>query len=83
MRRTASTAPSTTSPDRSAPVTKLLLTADEAAEIVGIGRTKVYELLRLGHIESVRIGRCRRIPLRAVHDYVDRLSDEASGYEVA
>lgn len=38
-------------------MTKLLLTADEAAEIVGIGRAKVYELLRLGQIESVRIGR--------------------------
>lgn len=82
MRTTASTAPAS-SLDRSAPVTKLLLTADEAAEIIGIGRTKVYELLRLGHIESVRIGRCRRIPLRAVHAYVERLSREAAGYEVA
>lgn len=62
---------------------KLLLTAEEAAELVGVGRTKVYELLRVGHIESVRIGRCRRIPLRAVHEYVARLSEEASGYEVA
>jgi len=64
-------------------VIKLLLTAEEAAEVIGVGRTKVYELLRVGQIPSVRIGRCRRIPLRAVHDYVNRLTDEASGYEVA
>lgn len=62
---------------------KLLLTAEEAAAMVGLGRTKVYELLRVGQIESVRIGRCRRIPLRAVHAYVERLSREAAGYEVA
>jgi excisionase family DNA binding protein len=61
---------------------KLLLTAEEAAEVVGVGRTKVYELLRVGQIESVRIGRCRRIPLRAIQEYVARLSEEAAGYEV-
>jgi len=54
---TANTTTSATSHDRRTTVTKLLLTADEAAEIVGIGRAKVYELLRLGQIESVRIGR--------------------------
>jgi excisionase family DNA binding protein len=48
-----------------------------------VGETQVYELLRVGHIQSLRIGRCRRIPLREVHEYVARLSEEASGYEVA
>jgi excisionase family DNA binding protein len=50
---------------------------------IGVGRTKVYELLRVGAIESVRIGRCRRIPYTALAAYVDRLRDDASGYEVA
>jgi excisionase family DNA binding protein len=36
---------------------KLLLTATEAADVLGIGRTKVYELLRVGAIESVRVGK--------------------------
>jgi excisionase family DNA binding protein len=62
---------------------KLLLTAGEAAEILGIGRTKVYELLRVGAIESVRVGASRRIPAAALDEYVEWLRAEASGYEVA
>lgn len=62
---------------------KLLLTAGEAAGVLGIGRTKVYELLRIGVIESVRVGTARRIPSAALTAYVDRLRAESSGYEVA
>jgi excisionase family DNA binding protein len=57
---------------------KLLLTAEETAEILGIGRSKVYELLRAGVIQSVRIGTCRRIPAAAIVDYVERLRREAA-----
>jgi excisionase family DNA binding protein len=56
---------------------RLLLTPEEVAEMLGIGRTKVYELMRLGLIESVKIHGCRRIPTEAVHDYVDRIRREA------
>jgi excisionase family DNA binding protein len=54
-------------------VNKLLLTIDEAAEILGVGRTTVYELLAAERIESVRIGRARRIPRVALDAYVARL----------
>jgi excisionase family DNA binding protein len=54
----------------------LLLTAEEAAELLNIGRCKVYDLLRAGELESVKIGRLRRIPREAVHDYARRLVDE-------
>ena len=56
---------------------RLLLTAEETAKILGIGRTRVYELMRLGLIESVKIHGCRRIPTEAVRDYVDRLRRDA------
>jgi excisionase family DNA binding protein len=56
---------------------RLLLTPEETAEMLGIGRTKVYELMRLGLIESVKIHGCRRIPTEAMHDYVERLRREA------
>ena len=52
---------------------RLLLTAEETAAMLGIGRTKVDELMRLGLIESVKIHGCRRIPTGAVRDYVDQL----------
>jgi excisionase family DNA binding protein len=57
---------------------KLLLTPEEVAEALGIGRTKVYELIRLGFIESVKIDGCRRIPTVAAHEYVARLRREAA-----
>jgi len=54
-------------------VTKLLLTPAEAAELLGLGRSTVYELLASGDLESVCIGRARRIPHDALLAYVGRL----------
>ena len=58
---------------------KLLLTVREAADMLGIGRSKLYELLRAGTVPSVRIGSCRRIPALDLTDLVDklRLADDA------
>jgi excisionase family DNA binding protein len=38
----------------------VLLTAAEAAAVLKIGRSKLYELMARGAIESVKLGRCRR-----------------------
>jgi excisionase family DNA binding protein len=51
----------------------ILLTPTEAAIALGIGRSKLYELMQAGVLESVRIGSCRRIPADALSDLVDRL----------
>jgi excisionase family DNA binding protein len=51
----------------------LLLTPEQAARSLAICRTKVYELLRNGELESVQIGASRRIPAAALTEYVDRL----------
>lgn len=64
-------APPTETP-RAVPA-RVLLTVEEAAEQLGIGRTLAYRLVRDGEIESVRIGRLRRIPAAAVHEYARRL----------
>jgi excisionase family DNA binding protein len=53
---------------------KVLLTVEEAAERLSIGRTKVFELVRTGMLESVTIGRCRRIPARALEPFVAKLA---------
>jgi excisionase family DNA binding protein len=52
---------------------KLLLTPREAADVLGIGRSKLYELLRSGTVPSVRIGRCRRIAALDLAAVVDNL----------
>jgi excisionase family DNA binding protein len=64
-------------PRKEVDVERLLLTAEETADVLGIGRTKVYELMRLGMLESVKIHGCRRIPTEAVYNYVDRLRRDA------
>lgn len=55
----------------------LLLTTTEAAKALGIGRSKVYELLQTGQLPSVRIGACRRVPADAVHTFVANLQRTA------
>jgi excisionase family DNA binding protein len=58
---------------------QLLLTAEQAAEMLNIGRCKVYDLLRTGELESVKIGRLRRIPVDNVHRFAARLGEESRG----
>ena len=63
---------------RSTTMDKLLLTSDEAAQVLGIGRSKVYELLASRQLGSVKIGTCRRIPADALRAYVLTLTELAS-----
>jgi excisionase family DNA binding protein len=60
-------------PPRQVPVSRVLLTVQEAAERLGIGRSLMYDLLRSGEVESVRIGRLRRVPVGAVDSYATSL----------
>jgi excisionase family DNA binding protein len=53
------------------PEQRLLLTVSEAAERLGIGRSLLYELLTEGKIESIHVGRLRRIPPEALAAYID------------
>jgi excisionase family DNA binding protein len=55
---------------------KLLLTVDEAARRLGIGRSHAYVFVLRGEIESVKIGRSRRVPVEAIEQFVDRLRAE-------
>jgi excisionase family DNA binding protein len=52
---------------------QLLLTVEQAAHKLNIGRSMLYELLQSGILESVRIGSCRRIPADALSEFVARL----------
>ena len=51
---------------------KLLLRPIEAAEAIGIGRSKVYELLASGELPSIRIGGSVRVPVDALRNWIDR-----------
>jgi excisionase family DNA binding protein len=51
----------------------LVLTMEDAAERLCIGRTLMYSLVKAGAIESVRIGRLRRVPAEALDVFVRQL----------
>lgn len=53
--------------------TLLLLTVEEAARRLGIGRTTCFGLVSTGELESVKLGSLRRIPADALALYVSRL----------
>ena len=57
---------------------KLLLRAEEVTELLDIGRTCVYDLIRTGDLRSVKIGGSRRVPSTAVQQYLDHLLDGAA-----
>lgn len=53
--------------------TLALLSVEEAARRLGIGRTVCYRLISAGDLESVTVGRLRRVPADAIPEYVARL----------
>lgn len=58
--------------------TQLLLTVEQAAERLGVGRTTMYGLLKAGAIESIPVGRLRRIPPDALEAYIANLRSSAT-----
>jgi excisionase family DNA binding protein len=52
---------------------RLLLTPREAAKVLGISRSTLYELLGRDLIDSVRIGASRRIIARSLANYIESL----------
>lgn len=57
---------------RGVSVPKVLLTVEEAAGAMSLGRTYVWGLVMRNEIRSVKVGRKRRIPLSALHEFVAR-----------
>lgn len=49
---------------------RLLLKPAEVAATLGIGRSKVYEMLRTGEIPSLRIGKAIRVSRKALEKWV-------------
>lgn len=49
---------------------RLLVSPQEAGQALGIGQTKVYELLRIGDLRSIKVGRLRKIPVSELHRFV-------------
>lgn len=58
-----------------------LLTVEEAADLLNIGKTKTYALVKSGELKSVLIGRLRRIHIDAINEYAASLSAQRNESE--
>jgi excisionase family DNA binding protein len=59
------------------PVRRKLYRVEEVAEVLNVGRTKVFDLMRSGQLASVKVGGSRRITEQAIDDYIVRLCHES------
>ena len=58
---------------------RIVLTVEQAAERLSVGRSTMYGLVSSGAVESVKIGQLRRIPVDALVRYVEGLRAERGG----
>lgn len=61
------------SPVESSAGPRVLYTVTEVASLLGLGRSKTYELVMSGIIDSVTIGRSRRISAAELARFVNEL----------
>lgn len=57
---------------------KYLLRPDDAARVLSIGRSKLYELLASGRLATVMIDGCRRVRIEDIEAFVASLNTETS-----
>lgn len=55
---------------------QILLTPEAAARRLSVGRSAIYTLLARGEIESIALGRSRRIPVEALDRFVQRQREQ-------
>lgn len=45
----------------------------DAARMLGIGKTKLYEEIRAGRIQAKKLGRRTLIPVQVLYDWIEKL----------
>jgi excisionase family DNA binding protein len=58
----------TTSP----PVEPICVRINDAARMIGVGRTKLYELIADGEVETVKLGKSTRVITASLHSLIMR-----------
>ncbi len=54
----------------------VLYTPQEVARIMSISRSQVYNLMNSNQLDSVHIGRSRRITMDQIHEFVGQLTSK-------
>ncbi|MEU3033498.1 helix-turn-helix domain-containing protein [Streptomyces griseoaurantiacus] len=60
-------------------LTPILYRADEVAKLLSVGLTTAKAKIASGELRSIKIGRSRRVPADALHEYVQRLDAQQNG----
>jgi excisionase family DNA binding protein len=50
---------------------KIGYSVDETVEASGLGRSTIYELIRSGELDSIKVGRRRIVPADALREFID------------
>ena len=58
-------------------VERILYRPSEAAEAIGVSRSRVYELIASGEIPSLKVGHVRRVPVKALHEWIAQRTEGA------
>ena len=61
-----------------APTQRLLLRVPEVAKALGLGRTKVYELIAAGELPVIRLGRAVRVSVRTLQKWVEERDKQST-----
>jgi len=56
-------------------VEHLLFKVEDAAAALALSRAKTFELIARGEIETVKIGRSRRVTRRALEQFIERAAE--------
>ena len=62
---------------------QLLLRADEVAEALSLGRSKIYEMMANGELPVIRLGRAVRVPAAALENWLAKRMGSEPDVEVA
>lgn len=60
-------------------VHRLAVRVEEAAEMLGLGRSTVFELLKDGSLASIKVGKRRLIPIQEITAFIGRLASPKKG----
>lgn len=65
-------------PQTCPPESKILLTVEEAAQRLSVGRTSMFAIIKSGQVRSVTIGKSRRVVAESLHEFVAARMADAS-----
>lgn len=54
-------------------IPRAAISVEEAAQALGIGRTLAFQFIKDGSLETIRAGRRRLVPVKAVETFLARM----------